>query len=93
MSSISVQKSPSACYISTITHTQKGVNMTYKWNSIWHAELYTLAGRHMTTVKFRVKEGSTRADVLAKLEGFKGGRERTYTAYGICSMTKRQINL
>ena len=67
--------------------------MTYKWNSIWHAKLYTKTGRHTTTVKFRVKQGSTEADVLAQLEEFKAGRERTYTAYGICSMTKRQINL
>jgi len=67
--------------------------MTYKYNSIWYAEYHTLTSCKTTTVKFVVRKGQTEADVLAKLEDFKGGRERTYTAYGICSMTKRKLKI
>ena len=72
-----------------ITHT--GSEMTYKWNSIWHAEYFTTTGRCTTRVKFRVRAGETPADVLEKLEDFKGGRERTYKAHGKCSMTGRKL--
>jgi hypothetical protein len=76
----------------TIT-SQQGSKMTYKWNSIWEAELFTFDGRLKTRVKFRVKAGSTPADVLAKIEEFKGGRGRTFKAEGVCSMTKRTLQL
>ena len=78
---------------SSITKSLKGSKMTYKWNSIWYAELFTLDGRLKTRLKFRVKAGSTQADVLAKIEEFKGGRGRTFKAHGICSMTKRKLEL
>ena len=67
--------------------------MTYKWKSLWYAEYYTIEGRHMKTAKFIMPKGCTREDVLAKLEYFKAGRERTYTVEGVCSMTKRKLKL
>ncbi len=78
---------------SSIAKSLKGSKMTYKWNSIWYAELFTPDGRLQTKVKFRVHKGSTQADVLAKIEEFKAGRERTFKAHGICSMTKRKLKL
>jgi hypothetical protein len=78
---------------SSIAKSLKGSKMTYKWNSIWYAELFTPDGRLQTKVKFRVHSGSTQADVLAKIEDFKAGRERTFKAHGICSMTKRKLKL
>lgn len=77
----------------SIQSTNVASEVTYKWNSIWEAELYNFDGKLKTRVKFRVKAGSTQADVLAKIEEFKGGRGRTFKTEGVCSMTKRVLKI
>ena len=65
--------------------------MTYKHKSIWIAKLYTPAGRLASTVTFVMPKGSTSDDVLARVEHFKFGRDRTYTLTGKCSLNKTTL--